>query len=388
MRRLGLVLALGASALTLFVAEDDAVAGSCDTPSVSPCINSDTLWPHAGSTHFVAIGATETVAQGEVAFGLVATYLSRPITLHVAAPGPPGSDRHAIDNQINNNFLFAYGVTNRLELDAAFPVTLIQSGAGLSPITGGASAKDTAMRDLRFGVAYALVPRLRLDPRETLRADGAGREYALTARLEMSAPTGERFQFAGDRGAVFVPSVAGDYRTGRWLFGAELGLRVRAVDELVGARVGTQVVTALGAGYDLLARRELLTALLEARALPNLAEQADPRVLLGGITSTGNGKVIVPAEWMLSVRSAPALAGDLTVQVGGGGPIPFASDLPITTPRFRFELGVRYAPLGRDRDGDGVPDRDDRCPTVRGPRSSSAGAGCPEPPAEPEIPVL
>jgi hypothetical protein len=46
---------------------------------------------------------------------------------------------------------------------------------------------------------------------------------------------------------------------------------------------------------------------------------------------------------------------------GGGGPLGWTGEAPLGTPRVRFELGIRYAPEGRDTDADGVIDRDDSC---------------------------
>jgi hypothetical protein len=52
---------------------------------------------------------------------------------------------------------------------------------------------------------------------------------------------------------------------------------------------------------------------------------------------------------MVSVHSSPLLDGDLGLQLGGGGAIPIGPDAPVTAPRFRFILSVRYAPLGRPK---------------------------------------
>ena len=83
---------------------------------------------------------------------------------------------------------------------------------------------------------------------------------------------------------------------------------------------------------------------------------------------------------MLGLRSAPVLGGDVSFFGGGGGPIPITPG-PVTVPRFRFVLGITYAPMNRDSDGDGVPDRIDRCPTQAGERGGER-PGCPreEPP--------
>jgi hypothetical protein len=339
-RSRGLALALLASIAGVAVR---AEALECPNPLVSTCIQSDTFWPHAGPAgRLTYVGGTETVASGQIGFGLSTTYLSRPIVLHVASPGPTGTDQYAVDNQVNGNFLWSYGVSNRLEIDFALPITFRQSGGGKQPITGGDALKDTALRDLRFGLAYAIVPRERVPAEETPSL------WSLTARMELSAPTGDRDQFAGEGAAVFMPSLAGDIRYGRFFAGAETGFRVRRTAELVGARVGTQWTAGLGAGFVILPR-DLLSAALEARTLYTFAEQANAQQTSQGLVSQPNGLHIMPAEWMLSVHSSPLLDGDLGLELGGGGALPFTQDAPITTPRFRFVLGVRYAPLGRPK---------------------------------------
>src|ERR1019366_3504167 len=346
-----------------------ARAGECAGP-ISPCINDDTLWPHAGPATFASVGSTDTVAAGQLGFGLVTSYLSRPIVIQVPAPGAGGSSQYAVNDQVNGTFLWSYGASNRLELDLALPLTFGQGGTGLQPITGGSGLHDTAQRDLRFGFAFALVPHLRIDPDVPGNsALGSRNAWGVTARLEVSAPTGDHDQFASDGTGVFVPSVAADFRRDRWSVGAEVGARVRPITELLGARVGTQLVTALGVGYDLLPR-QLLTATLEAWALPTLAGQA-----------ATEASPLVPAEWQLSARTAPLHGGDLAIQLGGGSAIPFGGEGEITVPRFRVTLGIRWAPLARDTDGDGVLDAADRRPRTPAP---STPDGCPA--AEPSPP--
>jgi len=392
-----------------------ARATDCYANHYSTCINDDVLWAHAGASRFVSIGGTDTVAPSQIAFGLLATYLSRPIILSVPNGAPPStSDQYVVNDQVNGTFLWAYGVSERFELDLAVPVTFGQSGTGLEPITGGKPLKDTAVRDLRLGWTYALMPRtsaLRIAP-----------------RLEVSAPTGDDDQFAGERTVVFVPSVSASWQMDRFFAGLELGARIRPTVQLQTARVGTQLVTALGAGYDLLARRDLLAIVAEAWALPTFAEQENvQRIPQQADIFTPNGQTMLPAEWQLSARTAPLKGGDLSIQAGGGGAIPLA-DATITRPRWRFTLGVRWAPRehggktpaepsgagaggasgsdlrlstahdacttepdvvdgfgdadgcpDEDQDHDGVPDRFDKCPNAA---EDFVGVtdGCPEVP--------
>jgi OOP family OmpA-OmpF porin len=362
-----------AGALAIALCPRPSAATDC-SGVLSPCINDDTLWPHAGPSLFEAIGDTDTVAGGQLGFGLVSTYLSRPIVLHVKSPGGGGSDQYVVNDQVNGAFLWSYGVTDRFELDVALPLTFGQSGAGLSPVTGGDGLRDTAQRDMRFGFAYAIVPRLRVDP-DLASGSALARHdaWGLAARLDVSAPTGDQSQFAGEHSAVFAPTLAADYRRGRWFFGAEVGARVRPTVQLLQARVGSQIEAALGVGLRVLPR-ELLSAQIEAWALPALVRQADITRSGDVYASQPNSAALVPAEWQLSARTAPVRGGDLSIQIGGGGAMPLSGDSATTAPRFRFMLGVRWAPLRRDTDGDGVPDTTDKCPSTP---ASGTEDGCP-----------
>jgi hypothetical protein len=339
--------------------------GTTECPGpVSPCINDDTLWVHAGPSHFVAIGSTETVAGGQLGFGLVTSYLSRPVVLHLPSPGSGGTSDYVVNDQVNGSFLWSYGATDRLELDVAVPLTFGQGGTGLSPLTGAESLHDTAVRDMRFGFAYSLVQHARADrelPGSALTPQGND-HWGLAARFEMSAPTGDHDQFAGERSGVFIPSLAADFLGGPWRIGLEFGARIRPITELLGARVGNQLVTMAGVSYDVLPH-QLLSASIEAWALPTLAAQGP-----------GQGDPLVPAEWQVAARMAPLRSGDLSFQLGGGSAIPFGGESEITRPRFRFTLGIRWEPLRNDTDHDGVPDSADKCPTVPAPGTPD---GCP-----------
>jgi len=290
----------------------------------------------------MTIGGAETTARGELGFGLYSTYLSRPIVLETNGGGAPATD-YAIDDQINASFLFAYGVSDRLELDAIAPVTLSQTGSGVSPLSGSSTGVQTSgVRDFRFGFAYALLPRRRVDTNAYEHDLPRPSMFGVTARLELSAPTGSTDSFGSSGYAVWSPSVAADFRRGGIFAGTEVGLRLQKTEELQGDRIGSQAFLGVGVGYDILPH-ELLSVAAEGYALPTFAEQhtiTAPADTIG-IVSTPNGKYIAPAEWMLSVRSAPLFGGDLQIQAGGGGSIPFSSESPITNPRFRFALSVR-----------------------------------------------
>ncbi|HVY49541.1 MAG TPA: hypothetical protein VHB21_26795, partial [Minicystis sp.] len=179
--------------------------------------------------------------------------------------------------------------------------------------------------------------------------------------------------WAGSRTMTLAPTLAATWRRGPLLADVEIGARVRGEEPLANAVTGSQLVAALGAAYDVLSR-DRLTLSAEAFALPTLASQG-PTVVAA---STGT-PALVPAEWIASVSTAPWLGGDVSFALGGGGPIPFTKGA-LGEPRFRLDLAVRYAPTGRDSDGDGIPDARDKCPNEPEDKDGFQDAdGCPDP---------
>jgi OmpA-OmpF porin, OOP family len=352
-----------------------AASSDCrDAARMGACIDADTLWPHAGAARFQSVGATETTAPSQFSFGLVASWLRKPVVLKAAAPNPEGTQVPAVDHLVDTTFLWAYGVTDRLELTLAMPTTVYEKGSGLSSYTSSnaTALPKTAVRDFRFGFAYGLLARQR---------SASGSPLALTGRFEMSAPVGDEQSFAGDRATVWVPSLAADYRWRRLFVGVETGARVRNITNLAGTRVGTQWLGALGVGVDLL-RQELLSAEIEAYVLasPVAQETVQRNPQTGELVTLPRSRPHIPAEWMATVRSAPARGGDFAFSLSAGTALPLTDPVSVTTPAYRVVAGVRYAPLARDTDKDGVLDKDDQCPDQREDRDGFQDEdGCPDP---------
>lgn len=360
-------------------------ADPCDVSVNNACIDSETFWPHAGATRFVSIGGTEPLPDGQVSFGLISSYQSRPVSLLTPSPGPTGTRGYAVDNQLTEHFLFALGITEKLHASFVLPATVLQDGDGLRALTGGSNLRRQGLRDLRFGVGYAFVARHVTDENGVRRnVDDAtliARQklsYGLMGRFDVSAPTGDRDAFATSGTAVFVPTVAGDVRFGRLLIGAEIGMRLRETREALGTRQGPQLTQALGVTYDILGN-ELIAPFVEMRTLVGTTRNRKSVVRgNGAVESSRVSGGNAPAEWAVGVRTAPFFGGDFAADLSGGGGIALTGD-DFGAPRFRFTLGLRYAPHNRDSDGDGVPDKLDRCPREKGvvpPGSDAPMDGC------------
>jgi OmpA-OmpF porin, OOP family len=349
-----------------------AAAADCSPQSrVSTCIDADNLWHRPGSSQLMSVGSTALTAPGQLGFGLMASFQKKPIVLRLPSAEPGGTDASAIDNQANATLLWTFGVIKGLELDVAAPVTLYQDGVGATPLTQQAPSPlvRSTIRDLRLGAAYALVPR-----EGGFATDG----LAVTARFDVALPTGDKDVFAGGRTATAAPSLVVDYRFGRVYIGAEAGVRARGGVEIAGTTIGTQAYEALGVSVNVL-QDELLSVGAEAFSLQGFDRPHSLSRQNGALIEGDARPILAPTEWLASLRSAPFRGGDFAFHVGGGTSIPL-TDSNVTAPAFRLVAGVRYAPQGRDADGDGLADRDDKCPDEPEDRDGfQDDDGCPEP---------
>lgn len=361
-------------------------ADPCDVSINNACIDSDGFWAHAGASRFTSVGGTEALPASQLSFGLISSYQSRPVTLVNPSPGPTGTKSVAVDNQLTEHFLFAYGITDRLSASFVLPATIAQNGEGLRPITGGDRLRSQALRDLRFGLAFSLLDRT-MAPREggaQVHVDDATWaahrpiSYGLMARLEVAAPTGDRDAFATNGTAVFWPSLAGDVRIRRLTLATEVGVRVREVRESFGTRQGSQLAQAIGVSYDIWGN-EVLSPFAEFRYLLGMASNRQSALLADGtLASSAVSGGMAPAEWLVGARTGGLFGGDFSIDLSGGGGVPLTGD-DFGTPRFRFTLGLRYAPKNRDSDGDGIRDAVDKCPHTYAARSADPDApvdGC------------
>jgi outer membrane protein OmpA-like peptidoglycan-associated protein len=366
-RHLPFTAALGMAAASALLVAGSARADDCHPRSgLSPCIDADNLWPHAGGGPFFAIGSTRTSPAGTLSFGLVGSFLSQPIGARVASPDPSGATIFLVDKAFDATLLFGLAMSDRLELTLAAPATLYQNGAGLAGVVAGASPPPrSAVRDMRLGFALGILQRPRV---------GEDKGPALVLRAEFSAPTGSAGTFARAPSVVATPSLVFDYRVGRWDFAAEATARLRKESTFANAVVGPQVGGALGVSYEAIKDRWLEIG-AEAFALAGTSKQtASP------FDKSGSAPPLVPAEWIAHVSTARLLGGDLVFVLGGGSSIPFGSRSAITSPQYRLDFAIRYAPTGRDSDGDGVLDRDDKCPNEPEDIDGFQDAdGCPDP---------
>jgi hypothetical protein len=333
--RVGASLVTG---LALFVLPARAVDCTPRTAQ-STCFDADTLWVPASPTAFVGIPGASALPARSFALTADASYLSRPVVLSTLSPDPNGRDVRVVDDVVDATISGAYAPVRHLELTIALPMAVYRTGTGLSGVTtqSGPGLEGTALRDIRIGAAHDIV---------TLRPQGFRIDIATA--LVLSLPTGDASEFAGAREPVTSPGLSFSLRKGVFFAGADAGARIRRPVSIGGARLGTEIVSMLGAGIDALDRERLALA-VEAWLYPTFLSQE--QTFRDGVRVTEG--TLVPAEWMLSARTR---LGDVTLVGGFGTAIRLSSETRrsptgetasdsfagVTAPRVRATLVARW----------------------------------------------
>jgi outer membrane protein OmpA-like peptidoglycan-associated protein len=261
-----------------------------------------------------------------------------------------------VPDRVAAHLLGAYAL-GRFELGAGLPVALWQ-GDGLG-----------ALRDL--GVSGPLVDRiaptalgdLRLSARTPLLDEGSA-PAALGAAVEARIPTGDGKAFLSD-GWGLTPSLLAGKRLGRLRIDASLGYQLRRPGQYLQLVAHDGVAAGAAVSWDL----PRWGRLSDWRAI------ADVSAFLPRGVDPSLDRYRAPLSARAGVRAR--VWRSLWADLGAGTGLAAVGDAGYGRESFRLFAGLRWQHVNRDRDGDGVPDDQDRCPDVPGP---AAWGGCPAPP--------
>ncbi len=318
----------------------DGYAACSDGGQLSTCIDADTVLPSWGDSRLAWVPGTSVAAPRQLGVGLVATYLSGPITIIVPTASPTPHQVSAVDHVLDATMLAWMGLGAGFELGVALPFTGYRDGIGISSLTSEHSEPLPAfgLRDARLGATYAVV--------DGLHPFGELSAFRLAARFELSLPTGARQAFASNGGFVAIPTVTSSLEFGRVFVQGGVGARLRRTEDLLGTRVGPQGWVGLGGGVSF-DEADAYQLAVEAFMLPTLASQrvSMPADVPGaGYRAEGSAGSWLPAEWLASFRMVvPTESRAISLIAGAGGPLRFGSE-KTTLPELRLVAGVRYVP--------------------------------------------
>ncbi len=254
----------------------------------------------------------------------------QPLTVSDAATGKKLYDE--VGRQISAQLVAALGLFGFAELGVAIPVVLNQSGEDRPAGLGTAPSLGAGTGDIR------LIPKVKL-------LHSGGLNVALSAAFDL--PTASA-AYSGDDGVGVEPRLNASFQDTSYGALVGLGTRVRPSfsPTITGSnqsiKVGNEAQATLGGWVNVVP--ETLDLLVDSRFAVNLEQQdAEERSgeVLGGV------RLHLPAELVVTAAAGP-----------GFGQSP-------GTPALRAVLGLMWAPdPGRDTDGDGIVDKQDKCPKV------------------------
>jgi len=339
-----LVLFSFASKETLLYAQDGA--NKTDTS-----LDIQNYRPVPGPGNYLGVQGSDVTPHLQVGFALDVNYMHKPLVLKRESDG---FESEAVKYSVTLDFLWSLGIFNIIQFAVALPVVVAQDGEGISMIQEGETLSTTAIRDLRL----YLKGRILGSGREGISTKGFG----LSLVLGLSVPTGDDDNFAGDSNVTAdAPVIVLDWRNNLVRIALNAGLRWRETSSIgKDFKLGHQFLYGIGLGIMPLKQRLLILGEFEGMVgFEKLSEMIQR----------------FPMEARLGFGVAIDRNKDLSVVVGGGMGFGTAPSVPL----FRVLGSIRYAPQNRDIDGDGIVDRDDKCPNEKEDKDNFEDEdGCPD----------
>ena len=312
-----------------------AQADPCDPDAtVSPCFDADALWLPTGATHFSTLPSARPLAEAASTLLLGVGLALDPVLLVVPAPDPEGRTVHVVNATTTVTLGVGFGVGEGFGVHAELPFVPYQNGTGVEGVTAQQAPPlgSAAVRDPRVGVAWTALGRNALDP------------VALAAHFELAPPLGDESSLAGARGTTFAPGVTFEGAVDRFVFGADMSLRLRSAVDFGSVTKGSEAVLGVGASVGVLSSPRLRVS-VEAWVRPGLA----------GAPPDASANVLdVPAEWLISSLFAWDSSGPFSLAAAGGSALPISrgsspsggaeSFAGVTAPSFRALLALRFTP--------------------------------------------
>jgi hypothetical protein len=238
-------------------------------------------------------------------------------------------DVHVVDKIFTGDILGSLSLIDRIQVGLKVPVSYVHgqgvpNSDGTLPGLSGAGLGDIAVEG-------------------KVRAYGEVKDpFVLGAALFFTAPlghaTGENL-YIGDQTATVGIRGIFDGHTGPFSFGGNLSGVFRGEGRVGSTTMGSEFRYSVGAGYEV---SPLLRVILDGFGATKFSAANGTNSL-----EIDGGGVITPLGSPIGILVA-----------GGGGVIE-----GVGVPTFRAILGVSYTSEARDRDGDGINDNQDQCPT-------------------------
>ncbi len=314
-------------------------------PSLDRSFDVQLFHPAVGARSFITLDGAEVLEHRLWHLGLVTSYQRQP--LEYTLQDPDGSESTAlvpVRNLAMAELVAAMGLRGRFEVGMALPLALTWQGDDFDRYAQGTGLRSTAAA---FGD-------LRVEGKAALLAFGEEQNFLVSISAGGTLPTGDQGAFLGERTLTGRARAFLEYQRGE---------KLRAVAVVGGLLRGESRFLATSQGPA-----GLYGAALEVRPTSEVAVLAEVTGRYASSYVDTN-----PAELDLGMRFH--LPSRVQVLMGGG----LGLNQGLGSPMVRAFLGLGWAPDNRDRDRDGVLDREDRCPDEPEDRDGTRDDdGCPD----------
>jgi MYXO-CTERM domain-containing protein len=289
--------------------------------------------PVTSSTGYFTQESGAVLPRGQLDLGAWLDFARDPLVARNPSTGDELMNGGIVENRLGMQLTAGFGVTRWLEVGAALPLVLAQSG-DVSLLSMSRSLSTTALGDLRlFGKAR-------------IWSNG---ELSLAGALDVTVPSGDSTSFTGASTASARPRAIVGWQHDAFTAAFDAGFRFQGSSTVADVTVGSEVTLGAAASYAVMPSR--LWVLGEAFAAI-------------GVDGNGND---TPAEALLGGRAVVSGPWRAQLAVGAG------LGRGVTAPAFETVGSMSYVaglekprppelPKVFDRDHDGIPDAIDKCP--------------------------
>jgi outer membrane protein OmpA-like peptidoglycan-associated protein len=304
----------------------------------------DRFDPSERGSEWFALDSLDLRGSGRPAIGLVVDYAYKPLVLY--------DQDHTERASLVQDQLFVHAggslvLWSRVRIGANLPIAVYQTGdSARSGTTSFAAPDTTTIGDLRLSADLRLIGEYRTP-------------FSLAAGVAVHVPTGNRDAYTSDGSVRVEPRLLAAGEAGVFVYAAKVGFAYRGLDEaFAGSSRGSEVVFGASAGV----------------------RAARGRLVLG--PEVFGATVVSGDEGAFKTRNTPfeAILGAHYTLAGGfrfGGGVGPGLTRGYGAPALRALASLEWAP-DADRDGDGIADGSDACPSVPGIKTDDPRTnGCP-----------
>jgi outer membrane protein OmpA-like peptidoglycan-associated protein len=316
--------------------------------------------PATSTSGYFSQPSARVLKAGELDLGAGFDFANDPLVARDPASGNERMNGGIVANRLSLQLAAGYGLGDRYEVGVAVPLVLAQGG-DLSLVAMGRELSTTTLGDVRlFGKAQLW----------------KHNDVMVAAALDLALPTGNVESFTGAPTASAWPRAVLGWQPGRWSGAINVGIVLRGESQLANVKVGDEITTGVGLGYELQPDRLwLLGEGFVARGTSGGAHDTAAEVLAGVralIHGPWRGQFAI-GEGLGRGVSAPAFEAVAAMSYTAE----FARRN--VAPPIRVEPPPR-PPVDVDTDGDGLIDRLDRCPNEPEDKDGFQDEdGCPDP---------